>query len=399
MRISERLQAVQPSATMVITQQAREMKSNGHDVIGLSVGEPDFDTPEHIRQAAYDAIQAGHTRYTAVDGVPELKAAICEKFLRDNALSFDPSEITVAPGGKAILFNALVATLDPGDEVIIPAPCWVSYPEMVRLLGGQPVIVSCPLDDAYKLNPETLEKAITPKTRWLMLNSPSNPTGMVYTADELKALGEVLLHHPQVMVLCDDIYEVLCYDGTPFVTMAEAVPELKNRVLTMNGVSKAYAMTGWRIGYAGGPAWLIRAMAKVMTQSTSNACSISQQATLSALSGDQAFLHDWRQVFQKRRDYVLGRLQAIRGLSCVKPDGAFYLFVQCQDWLDRMGRSKTALQSDVDLAQRLLQQAEVAIVPGSAFHSPGHFRVSFATDIETLQRACDRIETFSWNIT
>ncbi len=394
-KISHNLSRVAPSATMAVTQAARDMRAAGVDVIGLGAGEPDFDTPEHIKEAAYHAIQDGKTNYTNVDGIAELKEQICLKFQRDNKLTYAPSQINVSPGGKPVLHNALMATLDPGDEVIIPAPCWVSYPEMVRLSGGTPIIVPCNSDSGFKITPQQLEQAITPQTRWLVLNSPSNPTGAGYSHTELIGLGEVLLRHPHILILSDDIYEHLIYDDFAFTTIAQAVPELYSRTLTMNGVSKAYAMTGWRIGYGAGPEWLIRAMAKVMSQSTSNPCTISQWAAVAALSGPHDFLIDWKAAYAARRNYVVTSLNQLDGLRCQMPDGAFYVYPDCKDWIGLQTEAGTVLKTDVDVANALLAEAHVAVVPGTAFHSAPHMRLSYAADMATLEKACERIANFS----
>ena len=374
------------SATMAMTQMARDLRASGRDVISLSMGQSNFDTPAHICEAAAKAMAQGKTRYTAVDGIPELKAAISAKFKRDNNLDYKPSEINVSPGGKAVLFNALAVTVGAGDEVIIPSPCWVSYPDMVRLCGGRPVIVPCSPQQGFKITPSQLSDAITPATKWLMLNSPSNPTGAVYSADELRALASVLRNHPHVLVLCDDIYEHLVFDGAQFSTMAQIAPDLKPRVLTMNGVSKGYAMTGWRIGYAGGPEWLIKAMAKYMGQTTSNPSSISQWASLAALDGPQDFIKDWRADYQSRRDYVMGRIAQIDGLSCDVPPGAFYVFVDCKAHL----KNKT----DTQLALDILQDTGVASVAGSAFHMEGFLRISYGVAQSELEAAFDRLEAY-----
>jgi aspartate aminotransferase len=383
-RLSDRILRIGASATMAITQTARDMRASGRDVISLSAGEPDFDTPEHIRIAASEAINAGETRYTAVDGISELKTAICAKFQRDNKLKYTPDQITVAPGGKPVIFNALAVTVGPGDEVIIPGPCWVSYPDMVKLCEGTPVIVPCQADTEFKLTPTAVEAHITPKTKWLMLNSPSNPTGAAYTATELRALADVLRRHPQIMILCDDIYEHLVYDDFDFATMAEVAPDLFDRTLTMNGVSKAYAMTGWRIGYGGGPTWLIAAIRKYMGQTTSNPASISQWAAVAALNGDQDFLIDWRQTYQERRDRIVARLNALQGVSCLTPPGAFYAFA------DISART----EDDAAFALRLLEDTGVATVPGSAFYAPGHIRISYAAALSELDLALDRLGDF-----
>lgn len=384
--LSERIQSVAPSATMAMTQAARDLRETGRDVISLSVGEPDFDTPDHIVSAAKHALDDGHTRYTAADGILPLKDAIIEKFTRDNSLTFTRDQINVSPGGKAVIWNALAVTVGPGDEVIIPTPCWVSYPDMVRLTGATPVLLAG--GDDFKITAESLSDAITSRTRWLMLNSPSNPTGAVYSAEELGALADVLRKHPQVMVLSDDIYEALTYEGAEFATMARVAPDLKDRVLTMNGVSKAYAMTGFRIGYAGGPEWLVSAMRKFMGQTTSNATSISQWAAVEALTGPQNFLSDWRAKFTARRDQLCSRLNAI-GLSCATPPGAFYLFANCETAMAAKG-----FETDADLALAILEEAGVATVPGSAFQSPGHLRLSYAASETMLARAADALESY-----
>lgn len=383
-RLSDRILRIGTSATMAITQTARDMRAAGRDVISLSAGEPDFDTPEHIRVAASEAINAGATRYTAVDGIPDLKAAIIEKFQRDNALRYTPDQITVAPGGKPVIFNALAVTVGSGDEVIIPAPCWVSYPDMVKLCGAAPIIVPCHASTGFKLTPEALEAALTQQTKWLMLNSPSNPTGAAYTAEELRALADILRDHPQVMILCDDIYEHLVYDDFEFATMAQVAPDLFDRTLTMNGVSKAYAMTGWRIGYGGGPSWLISAIRKYMGQTTSNPASMSQWGAVAALNGDQSFLKGWRETYSARRDRVVAGLNALAGVSCLTPPGAFYAFADIKDITD----------DDAAFALRLLEETGVATVPGSAFHAPGHIRISYAAAMSELEDALARLRGF-----
>lgn len=393
-KISENLSRVAASATMAVTQKARELKAEGHNVIGLGAGEPDFDTPDHIKQAAIEAIGLGKTKYTNVDGIPELKSAIVEKFKRENGLIYKPSEINVSPGGKPVLFNAFMATINSGDEVIIPAPCWVSYPEMIKLTGGTPIILPCGSDVGFKLTPEGLCAAITQKTRWLILNSPSNPTGAAYTRAELKALGDVLIKHPDVLILTDDIYEHLVYDGFAFSTIAQIVPELFDRTLTMNGVSKAYAMTGWRIGYAGGPEWLIKAMAKVMGQSTSNSSSISQWAAIAALNGPQEFLKHRQEAFRGRRNLVVSALNKIDGISCRTPDGAFYVYPDCSELIGRRLKDGFAINTDVDFSTALLSEQKVAVVPGTAFHGAPNFRISYATSLSELTEACERITKF-----
>lgn len=386
------LDSVKPSATLAITRQAAQMRRAGVNVISLSQGEPDFQTPAHINAAACNAIEQGLTKYTDVDGTPELKAAIMRKFERDNGLIYDQSEISVGTGGKQIIFNAMLATLDHGDEVIIPAPYWVSYPDMVRLAGGSPVSVSCSEEQGFKLEPEQLRNAITPRTKWLILNSPGNPTGAGYSAEELRLLGEVLLAHPQVYVLSDDMYEHLCYDGWCFANIAAEVPALRERTLTVNGVSKAYAMTGWRIGYAGGPKALIAAMATIQSQSTSNPCSIAQAAALAALDGPMDFLVPRNETFRQRRDLCLSSFNSTPGLFCLKPEGAFYLFPSCRGLFGHTTPDGSLLQNDLDVCRYLLEQAQVAVVPGSAFGHAGHFRISFATSTEILERACERIQ-------
>ena len=383
-RLSDRITRIGASATMAITQTAREMRAAGRDVISLSAGEPDFETPEHIRRAATDAMNSGATRYTAVDGIPVLKEAIIQKFQRDNDLTYTVNQINASPGGKPVIFNALAVTVGPGDEVIIPAPCWVSYPDMVKLCGGTPIVVPCSAATGFKITADALAAAITPRTKWVMLNSPSNPTGAAYTADELRALAEVLRAHPQVMILCDDIYEHLVYDDFSFATMAQVAPDLFDRTLTMNGVSKAYAMTGWRIGYAGGPNWLIAAMRKYMGQTTSNPASVSQWAAVAALNGDQNFLESWRSTYAARRDRVVARLNAMDGVSCLIPPGAFYAFADISD----------VTNDDAGFALRLLEKTGVATVPGSAFHAPGHIRLSYAAAMSELDSAMDRLDGF-----
>ena len=391
---SDALNRVEPSATIAVTTKAAELRSAGEDVIGLGAGEPDFDTPEHVKAAAIAAIQAGHTKYTPADGLPELKKAICEKFKRDNELDYTPEQVHVAPGGKPVIYNALIATLNPGDEVIVPAPYWVSYPEMVKLCGGTPVIVECGQNAAYKLSPEALEQAITPKTKWLILNSPSNPTGAAYSRDELAALGEVLLRHPGVMILTDDMYEHLVYDDFEYSTIAQVQPALYDRTLAMNGVSKAYAMTGWRIGYAAGPAELIKQMRKVISQTTSNPCSISQHAAIAALQGDHSFLQERNAIFRERRDFVVAELNKAEGLSCETPEGAFYVYPSCAGVLGKTTLSGKRLETDSDFASELLLQEKVAVVMGTAFGMSPAFRISYATSTDALKTAMARIQAF-----
>ncbi|HET8613100.1 MAG TPA: pyridoxal phosphate-dependent aminotransferase [Sphingomonas sp.] len=388
---SQALGRIQPSATLAMTSRVLELKRQGVDVIGLAAGEPDFDTPDFVKEAAIEAIRQGKTKYTNVDGTAELKAAIAEKFRRDNGLSYEANQISVNVGGKHTLFNALVATLDPGDEVVIPAPYWVSYPDIVAFAGATPVIVKAGSDQAYKLKPEQLEAAITEKTRWVILNSPSNPTGAAYSAEELKALGEVIERHEQVMVLADDMYEHIVYDGFEFATIAQVCPALYERVLTVNGCSKAYAMTGWRIGFAGGPSWLVKAMAKLQSQSTSNPSSIAQAAATAALSGRQTFLKERAQAFQRRRDLVVDRLNAIAGMACPKPEGAFYVYPDVSGLIGKTTPSGHVIDSDEALVGYLLDAGRVAAVHGGAFGLSPAFRVSYATSDELLAQACDRI--------
>ncbi|MFZ1346335.1 MAG: pyridoxal phosphate-dependent aminotransferase [Tabrizicola sp.] len=392
--LSDTLARVKPSPTIAVTTKAQALKSAGKDVIGLGAGEPDFDTPENIRDAAKRAIDSGKTRYTAVDGIPELKAAICSKFLRENGLTYTPAQISVGTGGKQILYNALMATLNPGDEVIIPAPYWVSYPDMVLLAGGTPVPVVAGIETEFKLTPTQLEAAITPRTKWFIFNSPSNPTGAGYTRAELKALCDVLMRHPQVWVMSDDMYEHLVFDDFEFCTPAEIEPGLYDRTLTCNGVSKAYAMTGWRIGYAGGPVALIKAMGTVQSQSTSNPCSVSQHAALEALSGPQEFLADWRKVFQGRRDLVVSMLNQARGIRCPKPEGAFYVYPDISGCIGKATPAGTVISNDEVFATALLEETGVAVVFGAAFGVSPNFRVSYATSDEVLREACSRIQRF-----
>ncbi len=396
--VAHTLERVKPSPTMAITSKARELKAAGYDVIGLGAGEPDFDTPDNIKQAAIEAIKRGETKYTAVDGIPELKRAIVNKFARENELTYKMSEITVGSGGKQVLYNALLATLNPGDEVIVPSPYWVSYPDIVLLAGANPVVAEAKLEDGFKLSPATLEKAITPRTRWFIFNSPSNPTGATYTREEIKALTDVLLRHEQVWVLSDDIYEHLVYDGFKFSTPAQVEPKLKDRTLTLNGVSKAYAMTGWRIGYAGGPEALIKAIATLQSQSTSNPCSISQWASVEALEGPQEFLADWVAAFQKRRDLVVSMLNQAKGLSCPTPAGAFYVYPSCQGVLGKTTQKGKTIANDEDFATALLEEEGVAVVQGTAFGLSPFFRVSYATGIDALEEACRRIQRFCANL-
>jgi len=391
---SAALRRVKPSATLAVTQQARELARAGRDVISLGAGEPDFDTPDHVKEAAIRAIREGKTKYTDVDGIPELKEAIAGKFARENGLAYRTGQINVSPGGKAVLYNALLASLSPGDEVIVPAPYWVSYPDMVLLAGGEPVIATAGAETGFKLTPEALEAAITPRTRWLILNSPSNPTGAAYTRAELRALADVLLRHPQVWVMTDDMYEHLVYGGFEFTTIAQVAPELYERTLTVNGVSKAYSMTGWRIGYGGGPEPLIKAMAKVMGQTTSNPSSISQWAAVEALNGPQDFLKGWVKAFEERRDLVVGMLNQAQGVDCARPEGAFYVYPSVERLIGRKAPSGAVIDSDEAFVRELLDAEGVAVVQGAAFGLSPFFRVSYATSAEVLEDACRRIQRF-----
>ena len=390
--VADRLGRIKPSPTIAVSTKARELKAVGRDVIGLGAGEPDFDTPDFIKDAANKAIAEGQTKYTAVDGTPALKDAIIAKFKRDNNLTYESSQITVGTGGKQVLYNALMATLNPGDEVIIPAPYWVSYPDMTLLAEGTPVIVECREEDQFKLQPAALEQAITPKTKWVMLNSPSNPTGAAYSHDEMKALTDVLVKHSHVWVMTDDMYEHLVYDDFKFVTPAQVEPALYERTLTINGVSKAYAMTGWRIGYAGGPQDLIKAMAKVQSQSTSNPCSVSQAAAAAGLNGDQSFLAERNDVFKERRDLVVDLLNQAEGIQCHKPEGAFYVYPSCAGCIGKETPDGKIIETDEDFVTYLLDSEGVACVHGEAFGLSPYFRISYATSTEALQEACTRIQ-------
>ena len=392
--MSDTLTRVKPSPTIAVSNMAAEMKAAGKDVIGLGAGEPDFDTPQNIKDAAKAAIDAGKTKYTAVDGIPELKAAICAKFKRDNGLDYTPAQVSVGTGGKQILYNALVATLNPGDEVIIPAPYWVSYPDMVLLGGGTPVAVECPIENDFKLTPAQLEAAITDRTKWFIFNSPSNPTGAGYNRQELKALTDVLMRHPQVWVMTDDMYEHLVFDDFEFCTPAEVEPGLYDRTLTCNGVSKAYAMTGWRIGYAAGPEKLIAAMRKVQSQSTSNPCSISQWAAVEALNGPQGFLDDNKAHFQRRRDLVISALNQCEGISCPRPEGAFYVYPSIAECIGKTSAAGTKITDDETFAKALLEETGVAVVFGAAFGLSPNLRISYATSDAALSEACARIRRF-----
>lgn len=392
--LADTLSRVVPSATIAVAQKGRELKAAGRDVIGLGAGEPDFDTPDNIKAAAIDAINRGETKYTPVPGILPLREAICGKFKRENNLEYTPDQVIVGTGGKQILYNAFVATLNPGDEVLIPAPYWVSYPDMVLLNGGEPKTIDTTMENNFKLTADQLEAAITPKTKWLIFNSPSNPSGAAYSRDELKALTDVLMKHPHVWILSDDMYEHLCYGDFTFVTPAEVEPGLYDRTLTMNGVSKAYAMTGWRIGYAGGPQELISAMSKVQSQQTSGACSIAQWAAVEALNGTQDFIAERRAVFEERRDLVVSMLNQASGISCPSPEGAFYVYPSVQACMGKTAPSGKVLETDEDFVTELLETEGVAVVHGAAFGLGPNFRVSYATSTEALTQACERIQRF-----
>lgn len=396
--ISDSLNRIQPSATIAISTKAMTLKAEGRDVIGLAAGEPDFDTPQNIKDAAIKAIQAGKTKYTAVDGIPELKKAIVDKFKRENGLDYKPSQVSVGTGGKQVLFNALMATVNPGDEVIVPAPYWVSYPDIVMLAGGTPVFVEGKLENGFKLQAADLEKAITPKTKWLILNSPSNPSGAAYSRAELKALTDVLVKHPHVWVLSDDMYEHLVYDDFEFTTPAQVEPKLYDRTLTMNGVSKSYCMTGWRIGYGAGPEQLIKAMAKLQSQSTSNPSSIAQWAAVEALNGPQGFIGENNTVFKQRRDLVVSMLNQATGISCPTPEGAFYVYPSCLGCIGKTAPSGNVIRTDEDFVTELLAAEGVAAVHGAAFGMSPFFRISYATATEVLEDACKRIQRFCGNL-
>ena len=396
--LSSSLSRIKPSPTIAVTNLARELQAQGRDVIGLGAGEPDFDTPEHIKDAAIAAIRRGETKYTAVDGTPALKQAIAAKFKRQNGIEYRTDEITVGTGGKQVLYNALMATLEPGDEVVIPAPYWVSYPDMTLLAGGTPVFVSCPEQTGFRLRPEDLDEAIGPKTKWVMLNSPNNPTGAAYTEAEIKALTEVLLRHPHVWLMTDDMYEHLVYDGFRFTTPVQVEPSLKDRTLTVNGVSKAYAMTGWRIGYAGGPKELIRGMGIIQSQSTSNPSSISQAAAVAALNGDLSFLPERNAVYRQRRDLVVDQLNRAPGLRCHRPEGAFYVYPSCAGAIGRRTPKGKLLETSADFAATLLEDEGVAVVHGTAFGLDPYFRISYATGTDLLEEACRRIIRFCENL-
>ncbi len=390
--LASRLDRIKPSPTIAVTQKARDLKAQGRDVIGLGAGEPDFDTPEHIVEAAYKAMKDGKTRYTSVPGVPELREAIAAKLKRDNNLSYTPDQITVGCGGKQVIYNAMVATLEEGDEVIIPSPFWVSYTDIVLLCGGKPVIVPCSADNGFKLKAEDLEAAITPRTKWLMLNSPSNPTGAAYSWEDMKALADVLVRHPNVWIMPDDMYEHIVYDDFSFCTPAEVEPALRERTLTTNGVSKTYCMTGWRVGYAAGPDVLIKAMNKVQSQSTTHTSSVSQYAAIAALNGPQDFIAEHNKMFQERRDLVVGMLNQANGLSCPTPEGAFYVYPSCEGTLGKTTPDGKMLESDEDFITYLLETEGVAVVQGAAFGMSPFFRVSYATATSALEEACTRIQ-------
>ena len=396
--ISDSLKKIKPSPTIAVTQKARELKAAGKDVIGLGAGEPDFDTPDNIKQAAIKAINDGDTKYTAVDGTQALKKAIVEKFKKENNLDYTTDQITVGAGGKHVIYNAMMATLNDGDEVIIPAPYWVSYPDIVLLAGGKPVVMECDEKQGFKINPSDLEKFITPKTKWIILNSPSNPTGACYSENDIKAIAAVLEKHKHIYILSDDIYEHVTYEGFKFFTIAQ-IESLKDRVLTMNGVSKAYSMTGWRIGYAAGPKDIVKAIAKIQSQSTTNPSSISQAASVEALSGTQDFIKKRADSFQERRDFVVKALNDIDGINCLNPDGAFYVFPSCKELMGKKDSSGKEIKSDTDFVQSLLENSGVAVVQGSAFGLEGFFRISYATSMENLKKALEKISSFCKSLT
>ena len=391
--ISDSLKKIKPSPTIAVTQKARELKAAGKDVIGLGAGEPDFDTPDNIKQAAIKAINDGDTKYTAVDGTPALKKAIVEKFKKENKLEYTTDQVTVGAGGKHVIYNAMMATLNDGDEVIVPAPYWVSYPDIVLLAGGKPVVMECNEKQGFKINPSDLEKFITPKTKWIILNSPSNPTGACYTEKEIREIAKVLDKHSHVYILSDDIYEHVTYEGFKFFTIAQ-IESLKERVLTMNGVSKAYSMTGWRIGYAAGPKEIIKAIAKIQSQSTTNPSSISQAASVEALSGTQDFIKKRSDSFQERRDFVVKALNDIDGIECLNPDGAFYVFPSCKGLVGKKDTNGKEIKSDTDFVQSLLENSGIAVVQGSAFGLEGFFRISYATSMDNLKKALEKISSF-----
>ena len=390
--IAERMSLIKPSPTMAVTKMAAEMKAAGQDIIGLGAGEPDFDTPDHIKNAAIEAIKNGETKYTAVDGTPALKKAIAKKFYKDNSIKYNIDEIIVSVGGKQVLYNALMSSINPGDEVIIPSPFWVSYPDMVSLAGGVPIIVEGKEKNNFKIQPDDIRDKISTKTKWIIINSPSNPTGSSYSADELRVIGHLLLEHENIFVMSDDIYEKIIYDDFKFFSLAEVVPELKDRILTVNGVSKAYAMTGWRIGYAGGPKHLITAMSKLQSQSTSNPSSISQAAALAALEGPEEFLLERNERFKTRRNMVVKMLNECNGLSCIKPSGAFYVYPSCSGIIGKSSKEGKLIENSIDFSAYLLESVGVAVVPGSAFGADPFFRISYATSDSILEEACNRIK-------
>jgi aspartate aminotransferase len=389
--IAARLNRIKPSPSSMASQRARELRAAGRDIIGLTSGEPDFDTPPNVCEAVVRAMAASKTKYTDVGGTPELKAAIIEKFRRDNGLAYAPDEVIVGTGGKQVIFNALMCTLEPGDEVIVPAPYWVSYPDITLLAEGRPVVVTCRPEDGFKLRPEALDQAITPRTRWLLLNAPNNPSGATYTRDELRALADVLLRHPHVWIMTDDIYEHILYDGRRFFTIAQVEPALRERTLTINGVSKAYAMTGWRIGYGGAPAELVKAMTKLQSQSTSNACSISQAAAQEALNGPQDFVAERARIFETRRDEVVVALNRIPGLRCHAPEGAFYVYASCAGVIGKKTPDGKVLGSDADFVMYLLESQNLALLQGEAYGLSPFVRISFATSMQTLEEGCHRL--------
>src|SRR2546430_2775388 len=398
--VKDRLKRIKPSATIAVTDKARALKAAGRDGIGLGAGEPDFDTPETIRRAAIKAIEAGQAaKYAAVDGIPEVKAAIDRKFKRENGLDYKPSQIIVGTGGKQVLYNAFVATLDPGDEVVIPAPYWVSYPDMVMLAGGEPISVATSIESGFKMSPEALERALTPRTKWVLLNSPSNPTGAAYSRAELNKLTDVLVRHPQVLVMTDDMYEHLVYDEFEFATPAQIEPRLYERTLTVNGLSKTYCMTGWRIGYAGGPEPLIKAMAMIQSQSTSNPAAVSQWAGVEALEGPQDFIAKHNAIFKERRDLCVSMLNQARGIQCPKPEGAFYVYPSCAGTIGRIAPTGHKLVTDEDFVSELLEAEGVAVVQGTPFGFGPAFRISYATKTEDVEEACRRIQRFCGNLT
>tara|TARA_Y100001935_G_scaffold72036_1_gene60151 strand:+ start:13406 stop:14620 length:1215 start_codon:yes stop_codon:yes gene_type:complete len=390
--IAERMSLIKPSPTMAVTKMAAELKAAGQDIIGLGAGEPDFDTPDHIKNAAIEAIKNGETKYTAVDGTPALKKAIAKKFYKDNSIKYNIDEIIVSVGGKQVLYNALMSSINPGDEVIIPSPFWVSYPDMVSLAGGVPIIVEGKEKNNFKIQPDDIRDKISTKTKWIIINSPSNPTGSSYSADELRVIGHLLLEHENIFVMSDDIYEKIIYDDFKFFSLAEVVPELKDRILTVNGVSKAYAMTGWRIGYAGGPKHLITAMSKLQSQSTSNPSSISQAAALAALEGPEEFLLERNERFKTRRNMVVKMLNECNGLSCIKPSGAFYVYPSCSGIIGKSSKEGKLIENSIDFSAYLLESVGVAVVPGSAFGADPFFRISYATSDSILEEACNRIK-------